>query len=341
MKSLRSDSEDIQMKLLLNKETKQPIYKQIADQLDEAIRKGILKEGEQLPTELQLLQEYAIAQGTIKKAYQELQDRGLVIKIQGRGTFVTQKSTLEARAEAERLIKNTFIEFESLILTDKAKVYKIFRGKLRERFERKKVVKAALIDCSPEVLATIAYQISDITYLQVVPLEIDEVLENKHLLEGRFDFLVTTEAHYRELAGFVSKDRFYIEKLSLSVSKSTVTRLVKIEEQMSIGILYRSAHFLGNICKTLKRLDRKNEFIAIQYNEHTMGMERIKEDTHVLIVPPDYLKTCSQTLLEEIMAYEKENKTLLVFEYMVDKGSLVHLEEKVCKCYNEKKWGKS
>jgi len=53
------------------------VYKQIADHLREAIGRGRLREGDQLPSEAQLMGHYGVARMTIRSALRMLQSEGL------------------------------------------------------------------------------------------------------------------------------------------------------------------------------------------------------------------------------------------------------------------------
>jgi GntR family transcriptional regulator len=69
-----------------------PMYQQIAEDLQRKIKAGILKPGEQLPTEIQLRAEYNDAsRNTVRDAIKRLMSLGLVETRPGSGTFVTQK----------------------------------------------------------------------------------------------------------------------------------------------------------------------------------------------------------------------------------------------------------
>lgn len=70
-----------------------PLYKVVMDTLVERIASGAMPPGSMLPSEIQLGQELGVAQGTARKALSELEGRGLVQRVQGRGTFVTQRTT--------------------------------------------------------------------------------------------------------------------------------------------------------------------------------------------------------------------------------------------------------
>ena len=65
-----------------------PAYRQLADILRRQIESGKLPADCQLPSETTLIQEYEVARGTVRQAIAVLRDAGLVVTVQGRGTFV-------------------------------------------------------------------------------------------------------------------------------------------------------------------------------------------------------------------------------------------------------------
>jgi GntR family transcriptional regulator len=64
-------------------------YRQIIDQVRRALRLGMLKHGDQLPTVKEVVGQLAINPNTVTKAYKELEHAGLVAPRPGLGTFVT------------------------------------------------------------------------------------------------------------------------------------------------------------------------------------------------------------------------------------------------------------
>src|SRR4051794_7263195 len=64
-------------------------YLQIVRQVRHALRLGLLREGDQLPTAKDVVARLAINPNTVLKAYRELEHEGLVAARQGVGTFVT------------------------------------------------------------------------------------------------------------------------------------------------------------------------------------------------------------------------------------------------------------
>src|SRR5215213_10006290 len=64
-------------------------YRQIVDQVRQALRLGLLEEGDQLPTVKEVVAQVAINPNTVLKAYRELEHDGLAAGRPGLGTFIT------------------------------------------------------------------------------------------------------------------------------------------------------------------------------------------------------------------------------------------------------------
>ncbi|HEX3947445.1 MAG TPA: GntR family transcriptional regulator [Acidimicrobiales bacterium] len=64
-------------------------YQQIVQQVRQALRLGLVREGDQLPTVKEVVALLAINPNTVLKAYKELEHFGLAEPRQGVGTFVT------------------------------------------------------------------------------------------------------------------------------------------------------------------------------------------------------------------------------------------------------------
>ena len=73
-------------------------YLQVVQQVRQALRLGILREGDQLPTVKDVVARLAINPNTVLKAYRELEHEGLVAARPGVGTFVTATLATESLA---------------------------------------------------------------------------------------------------------------------------------------------------------------------------------------------------------------------------------------------------
>ena len=66
-----------------------PIYEQIVEKLQTLIIKGVFEPGGQLPSVRSLAMELSINPNTIQKSYAELERRGFIYTVKGRGNFVS------------------------------------------------------------------------------------------------------------------------------------------------------------------------------------------------------------------------------------------------------------
>ena len=78
-------------------------YLQVVQQVRHALRLGLLREGDQLPTVKDVVARLAINPNTVLKAYRELEHDGLVAARPGIGTFVTRSLTDASLAAHEPL----------------------------------------------------------------------------------------------------------------------------------------------------------------------------------------------------------------------------------------------
>lgn len=73
-----------------------PSYAQLQQSLREAIVSRRLAPGSRLPEERELARQFALSRGTVRRALAQLEEAGLLLRHQGRGTFVAAPDTLPA-----------------------------------------------------------------------------------------------------------------------------------------------------------------------------------------------------------------------------------------------------
>ena len=83
----------LQGKLSLDFRSPEPIYLQIARQIEQMVVKGELKLGDQLPTVRELATELRINFNTVGRAYRVLDDSRLISTQRGRGTYIWEEPT--------------------------------------------------------------------------------------------------------------------------------------------------------------------------------------------------------------------------------------------------------
>jgi len=69
-----------------------PVYVQVADAVAARIANGDLEPDRPIPSEEHLRQDFEVSRGTVRHAVALLRERGLVVTVPGRGTYVLDRS---------------------------------------------------------------------------------------------------------------------------------------------------------------------------------------------------------------------------------------------------------
>jgi len=81
------------------------LYEQIVQQVEESIRKGAMKPGDQLPPERELAQQFGVSRTAVREAVKALREKGHVEAYPGRGTFITDGTSHAIKQSLDRLIR--------------------------------------------------------------------------------------------------------------------------------------------------------------------------------------------------------------------------------------------
>jgi len=88
------------MKIILSNRSGIPIYEQIKSQIKEAIFSGELQEDDLLPSIRQLAKNLKISVITTTRAYNDLEEEGFVVSVQGKGFYVLPQNKEMMRENA-------------------------------------------------------------------------------------------------------------------------------------------------------------------------------------------------------------------------------------------------
>ena len=83
-----------------------PLYEQIYNDIIEGIENGTYKKGDRLPSEKELSEKYCVSRITSKKALELLAEEGRIIRMAGKGSFVSGAELTEEVQAAEEEEKN-------------------------------------------------------------------------------------------------------------------------------------------------------------------------------------------------------------------------------------------
>lgn len=94
------------MKLIISNRSGVPIYEQIKEQVKAAIFAGELHEDDILPSMRQLARDLKISVITTTRAYNDLEQEGFIVNVQGKGCYVLPRNKELARENAMHKIED-------------------------------------------------------------------------------------------------------------------------------------------------------------------------------------------------------------------------------------------
>ena len=115
--------------ITINYRDPRPIYVQVMDALQKLIVSGVIAPDEKMPSVRELAQSLAINPNTIQRAYRELEGRGYIYSIAGKGSFAAHKMDVDAgrRNELLKTLVETVKELRYLGVSDE-EILQYLRG---------------------------------------------------------------------------------------------------------------------------------------------------------------------------------------------------------------------
>ena len=105
-----------------------PLYLQIKNRITERLAGGLWNPGESIPSEIELARSFNVSQGTVRKAIEELAAENILIRRQGKGTFVASHNEegsqlrflrLASTKNSKEKLDNHLISFNKEKVTNK------------------------------------------------------------------------------------------------------------------------------------------------------------------------------------------------------------------------------
>jgi GntR family transcriptional regulator len=110
-------------------------YRQLVDQVRLAVRTGLLRDGDQLPSVRDVVTQITINPNTVHRAYRELEHQGIAEGRAGLGTFITSRSrvapNVTERASLEQALRDWVIDARRTGIGEEA-ISELVRNALRQ-----------------------------------------------------------------------------------------------------------------------------------------------------------------------------------------------------------------
>lgn len=86
------------------------LYAKVKHAIEDGVRAGVYKPGDQLPTEHQLCQTYGVSRTTVRLALQQLELEGKITRMRGKGTYVAEPKIIQAIGQSCKRFADQMLE---------------------------------------------------------------------------------------------------------------------------------------------------------------------------------------------------------------------------------------
>ena len=310
-----------------------PVFQQIIDEILAAIAGNRLNPGDRLPPERELAQTLGVARGTVTRAYAELARSGLIEPVQGSGSVVssrTESSSQGRKERAQALIASTIDGLAGMRFSF-AEMRTMVDLALTEREERLSSLAIAAVDCNPETLGMFERQIGLLSRVAVRKFLLDELSRDRDPARrlGDFDLVLVTSTHYPDLCVLAPSIATRVMQVAVSPSQETVMRLAVVRPGQGIGVLCESTKFFAIVASRLKEM-RIGGPLDVLYSPRPPGaLAAFLQEKGVLVLPPGGQAVPTREESHVLHEFTNRGGLTVVFDYRIEKGSLVFVEERI------------
>ncbi|MDW7649734.1 MAG: winged helix-turn-helix domain-containing protein [Bacillota bacterium] len=304
------------MELRLARRRGVPLYLQIKEQIVSEIKNQGFTPGQKMPTERELAKKLGTSRNTVSSAYRLLEDEGVLVSYQGKGTFI---------AGEDRAIVDSPATGKILAMIDEVLDYAMGNGlstddfstmvadRIRVKEELLQKVKAVFVECNIEQARIFAKELGGVTHYTIEPVVLKDLREDQSLLTGA-ELIFTTFTHLDEVRRLASGLNIPIAGVAVKPCLEGIVRIARYSQGTRFGVVCRSREFYDKFRRNLDTAGLENLELSYTASEESGDVRQVLDEADVIITSPG---RCSE--VKEILGEAKE---VIVFNTTLDIGSV-------------------
>ena len=285
------------MEFKINRKKGVPIYVQIKEKIKEMIDRGILQQGDKLPTERELAEKLRVSRNRVSVAYKELESENLLVSKQGRGTFVAgEVAGLKEPGRKDKLLKIIDLALEEAMELGFSfnDFLTIAYVRAKEKEAQISLTKVVFVECNREQLDSLMKEVDLGSKVRKISYLIDDVFENPEQMKealGSADLIVTTRFHFKELKEFLTGTETELLEVAFEPKMSTIIKLARVPSGSPAGLICSTHNFAKEVQKTLVRMGLGNVDINVNTKDEENDLEQfVAEHDYIIVSPHCYHK---------------------------------------------------
>lgn len=307
------------MNIIIDKKSGIPLYIQVKNQIMEQIKNGTLKVGTKMPTERELSTKLKTSRNTISAAYKLLEQEGVIVSYQGRGTFVAEEAkTWKRHSINDRLLKIIDLGLEEALEMGLSsdEFLALVKDRVKEKQDIIKNINAIFVECNIEQAKEFAKELSAETNLNILPLTIKELKDRDEKTEealNRAQLIIATFNHVNEVKTLISDLDKEVLGVAITPCLEAIVRIAKYPKGTKFGLICISSEFQFKVESALKSAGLEVSIEATTSKEIDKVLDLINT-SDAIIVSPGRRK--------EVAGLVNDGREIISFDYNLDQGSV-------------------
>ncbi|MEW6725244.1 MAG: GntR family transcriptional regulator [Bacillota bacterium] len=308
------------MELEVNRKSGIPIYVQLKRQIDHLVKMGVWPAGTQLPTERELARILGISRNTVSMAYRTLEEEGVLVSRQGRGTFVSGNNQKMAESKKEwlgRLVDSLLDDcLEAGLSLDE--FVEICRRRAEDKGAYLNRLTVAFVECNKEQLDYFARELELGFGVAIAPILLSNLVEGQETAVKAVeeaDLVVTTFFHLEEVRDLLRHHRRQILGSALDPQLETIVRLARLPKGITVGLVCSSQQFAERVEKSIQLAGIEGLNIRTTTVRDPKMVRQALDGVQAVIVSPGRRREVASLL-------EGSPVEMIEFIYIPDAGSV-------------------
>ncbi len=307
-----------------------PIYVQVKKYILDEIKQGVLKTGDKLPTERELSQKLRVSRNTISTAYDLLEQEGVLVSYQGKGTFVAQEEkTWQQEREKAKIIQLVDIALEEAIemgLSTKEFIA-LVQERVGEKEEFIKNINAIFVECNREQAKLFSKELSRKFNLRVMPVTLADLRDQAAKDNiSKTNLIITPFNHVNEVKSIIGYRKKEVIGISSNPNLATIVKIAKYPKETRFGQISLSKEFQFKVQYTLELAGLDDLKICATTSDKEEDILKVIQCSDVIIVSPG-----RATQVEKLVGNKKE---IVRFDYVLDHENVKTLLSKIIEIKN-------
>jgi len=315
----------------LRKKSGVPLYVQLKERIRQQVESGAWSPGFKLPTERELSTLLAVSRNTVSQAYRELEQEGILVSLQGKGTFLakTDASALNASRSTrldllvEQALGEALVEgFDCAEFIEAAQRVTLQRQRLLSE------VRIVFVECNREQVDYFSTQLGLGSGVRVDALLMDELqaatLSAQKFIEAA-EIVVTTFFHEREVRTAIGPAKLLLA-VALEPQLETMVRIARVPRHRQLGLVCISDVFAEKVQTSLNAAGMDYRLVISTLRDDSNPLLPVLKECDVVLVSPGRKR--------EVMLLCPSDKEVIEFVYRPDLGSSNLLQNTILQCRN-------